>query len=370
MLPQPSFPANPADFIGRAHEIESFKAALRQSAFTKRTPSFAVLGNWGIGKSSLLFKLGHCCRQIDPAMLPVHLSISQDIEDYLRFSESLCDRLADALVSSDSLTARLRVEARNWKFKQFKAGPITAERELPRRFLTSGSALLRHSLAEAWDHFIRPAQLAGAVFFLDDLQNLSLASGDTALIIRDQFQALAVEGMNFSVCFSAKPDYFAGVHSFAEPAVRFYNKLILAPFTFRETSEYTRAVFEQELNVQSLAHWLYEKTLGHPYFLAFICRELLARENDSPGNLWPEISAQLEREKFQSDLAQLSDKDVSLLRTLAAAEHGEFSPTPFAKQFQHEYFSRLTNRGLLIRSGRGRYKLYHPLFREFLRQTR
>src|SRR5207237_322769 len=179
--------------------------------FTKRMPSFAVLGNWGIGKSSLLFKLAHCCRQIDPAMLPVHLSISQDIEDYLRFAESLCDKLADALASSDSLTARLRVEARNWKFKQFKAGPITAERELPRRFLTSGSALLRHSLSEAWHHFIRPAQLAGAVFFLDDLQNLSLASGDTGLIIRDQFQAFAIEGMNFSVCFSAKPDYFSAV---------------------------------------------------------------------------------------------------------------------------------------------------------------
>jgi hypothetical protein len=25
---------------------------------------------------------------------------------------------------------------------------------------------------------------------------------------------------------------------------------------------------------------------------------------------------------------------------------------------------------VLIRTGRGRYKLYHPLFREFLRQTK
>jgi hypothetical protein len=54
------------------------------------------------------------------------------------------------------------------------------------------------------------------------------------------------------------------------------------------------------------------------------------------------------------------------LRTLAVIEQDEFSPTPFAKQFQHEYFGRLTDRGLLIRAGRGRYKLYHQLFREFL----
>jgi hypothetical protein len=368
MLPEPSLPAKPADFIRRAREIESFKAALRQSLITARMPSFAVLGNWGIGKSSLLFKLADCCSQFQPAMLPVHLSVSQDIGDYLRFAESLCDKLADALASSNSLTARLRAEAHGWKFKQVKAGPITVERDAPRRFLTSGSALLRHRLAEAWHHFIRPAQLAGAVFFLDDLQNLSFTSGDTALTIRDQFQALAVEGLNFSVCFSAGADYFSGIHSFAEPAVRFYSKIILAPFTFAETLEYTKAVFEQQANAQTLAHWLYDKTLGHPYFLAFISSELLARGCGSPSQLWREISVQLERQKFESDLAQLSEKDIALLRTLAASREHEFTPTPFVKQFQYEYFRRLTDRGLLIRSGRGRYKLYHPLFREFLRQ--
>lgn len=368
MLPEPSFPAKPSDFVGRAREIESFKVALRQSLVTGRMPSFAVLGNWGIGKSSLLFKFADCCAQMEPRMLSVHFSVSQDIGDYLRFAESLCDKLGDALAASDSMTSRLRAEARNWKFKQVKAGPIIVEREGPQRFLTSGSALLRHALAEASRQFIRPARLAGAVFFLDDLQNLSLPSGDTALTIRDQFQALAVEGMNFSVCFSAKPDYFSGISSFAEPAVRFYSKIALAPFTFEETTEYTKAVFGGDIDVQALAHWLYEKTQGHPYFLAFISRELLARGSTSPAQAWREISARLEREKFESDLAQLSEKDIGLLRTLAASREYEFSPTPFVKQFQYEYFRRLTERGLLIRSARGRYKLYHPLFRAFLQQ--
>ena len=73
--------------------------------------------------------------------LPVHLSISQDISDYLRFAESLCDKLADALATSDSLTPRLRTEVRNWKFKRVNAGPLTVEPDT-QRFLTSGSALL------------------------------------------------------------------------------------------------------------------------------------------------------------------------------------------------------------------------------------
>jgi len=206
---------------------------------------------------------------------------------------------------------------------------------------------------------------------LDDLHNLALASGDTALAIRDQFQAFGIEEINYSVCFSAKPDYFSGTHSFAEPAVRFYNKLALAPFTREETFKYANAVFRSDpRGVQALSNWLYEKSLGHPYFLAFISRELLASGQDALKQLWPEIFIRLEREKFQADLAQLSEKDIGLLRALAAAEEHEFTPAPFARHFQYEYFRRLTEHGLLIRAGRGRYKLYHPLFCAFLQQAK
>jgi hypothetical protein len=78
-----------------------------------------------------------------------------------------------------------------------------------------------------------------------------------------------------------------------------------------------------------------------PKITTAICRELLARGNDSPAKLWPETSAQLERQKFQADLAQLFDKDVSLLRTLAAAQQDEFNPTPFAVQALLPTFPRL-----------------------------
>jgi hypothetical protein len=49
--------------------------------------------------------------------------------------------------------------------------------------------------------------------------NRAAIYADTALIIRDQFQEFAVEGLNFSVCFSAKPDYFPG--SIASPSLPF-----------------------------------------------------------------------------------------------------------------------------------------------------
>jgi hypothetical protein len=230
-------------------------------------------------------------------------------------------------------------------------------------------------LTEAWDDFLRPAGLNGAIFFLDDLQNItSISKEDLALMIRDQFQWFGIEGMNYSVCFSAKPDYFAGTRALADPAVRFYTKFYLEPFTFEETLEYARSVFGLRLDIsEKVAGWLHEKSFGHPYFLACICKHLMATEKQIEAHklktTWPAILDQLGREKFRSDLSKLSAKEFELIHQLASLGEGEVSADHFGGKFQREYFARLVGKGLLIRTGRGRYKLYHPLFGEFLQQT-
>lgn len=306
-------------------------------------------------------------------MLPVSLSVSKDISDYMKFAEALCDRLAHALLASNSLAARIRSEIENWKLTKVSVGALTVDRQARQYFLSSGSALLHHALLEAWNHFIRPAY-AGAVFFLDDLHNLATPTvHDTALIIRDQFQSFGIEGVNLSVCFSARRDYFSGVRSLAEPAVRFYNKCTLDPFTLEETSEYTHAAFAgTRLDSQSLAKWLFAKTLGHPYFLAFVSRELWGHYRARPFTdatpIWPAVFSRLEQIKFTADLAQLSEKEVALLKAIATDTQDELNPAPFVERFHYQYFKRLTERGLLLRSARGKYKLYHPLFRQFLQQ--
>jgi len=194
---------------------------------------------------------------------------------------------------------------------------------------------------------------------------------DAALILRDQFQSFGIEGLNYSVCFSAKADYFSGIRSFAEPAVRFYNKLYISPFTPEETNDYVRAVFGGRPDeCDPLANWLFEKTLGHPFFLALVSRKLLAYARSSvptsPARYWPEILKQLEQEKFSCDLGQVSERENEILRALAKSFEHVFAPGQFVKQSDHVYFRRLTRKGLLIRTRRGKYKLYHPLFRLFL----
>jgi len=301
-------------------------------------------------------------------------SASTDVHDYMRLAESLLDKFGDALLAMPNLEARLRAELRNWRLKQLNLGAVGLERHSRRLFLSSGSSLLRHKLKEAWDHFFRPAQLNGAIFFLDDLQNIGISKSDLALTIRDQFQFFGIEGMNYSVCFSAKPDYFAETKALAEPAVRFYTKVYLEPFTFEETIEYTRSVFGTSPDPSAIiATWLHEKTLGHPYFLAFVCKRLSTLEGQIHSQkleaIWPAIFDQLGREKFRSDIAQLSAKELGLAHQFASFSESDIPAHHLTGKIHREHRARLVEKGVLIRTGRGRYKLYHPLFREFLRQT-
>jgi hypothetical protein len=176
----------------------------------------------------------------------------------------------------------------------------------------------QHALHDAWRQFIRPAQLNGVILFLDDLHNLVSPSAEgIALTLRDQFQEFALQGLNYSLCFSARADYFSEIRAFAEPAARFYDKIYLASFTSpAETQEYAAAVFGDSAPIYQVSEWLYGKTLGHLYFLAFVSRQLLTLAQGTLSDLelfWPVIFRPLEHEKFRSDLANITEKESSAL---------------------------------------------------------
>lgn len=372
MIPEPNFPAQPDEFVGRDMQVEAFRQVLAQGLLTGRTPSFAVLGDWGVGKSSLLLKYAAICSKSEYSILPVFFSVSTELADYKCFAECLLDTFTQALETSDSLATRVRNEVQKWRLSKVSVGGVSLDRQGPEFFLTSGTAVLKHALHEAWRQFIRPARINGVIFFLDDLHNFAgPGAHGIALALRDQFQEFAIQGVNYSLCFSARSDYFSNIRSFAEPAVRFYEKVYLSAFTLPETREYTAAVFGSSPHLQQIAIWLYDKTLGHPYFLAFVSRHLLALAHGSladPELFWPAIFKRLEQEKFRSDLAHVTEREVQLLRDIARARYDEVSPGEMSNRYERKYFSRLTEKALLLRVGRGRYKLYHPLFRLFLQE--
>ena len=110
MIPQPGLPVPPDDFVGRKQQIAAFRQALQQGLTAGRASSFAALGEWGTGKTSLLLKFAALCSEPEFAMLPVVISASSEIHDYLRFAETLLGGFADALLVVPNMQARVRRE--------------------------------------------------------------------------------------------------------------------------------------------------------------------------------------------------------------------------------------------------------------------
>jgi hypothetical protein len=153
-----------------------------------------------------------------------------------------------------------------------------------------------------------------------------------------------------------------------------YARLYLAPFTVEEISEYVHGVFGSRDTSQELANWLFDKTLGHPFFLTFISRKLLVHGwGLYPGKPVPPLARNSPATRTREILlrfGQVSDREDELLRALAKSSEQEFTPSQFVKQSDYVYFRRLTDKGLLVRTRRGKYKLYHPLFKLFLQASK
>jgi len=137
----------------------------------------------------------------------------------------------------------------------------------------------------------------------------------------------------------SQADYFAETKGLADPAVRFYTKFYLERFTLDETLDYARSVFDLSLDTSAtVAAWLHEKTLGHPFFLAFVCKYLTTTagqiQPDKLEPIWPAIFDQLGREKFRSDVSQLSAREFEFVRRFANLSENELATQHYTGKFR------------------------------------
>ena len=371
---EPSFPIDPGNFIGRNEEIKRFRENIERGLLSGRTPSFAILGEWGIGKSSLLTKLNDSLQKKDKRTLSLICPISKDLVDYSIFAQALLDKFHMEIISTHKISDKIRAELKRWRLQRIGVSGISLERMHPSYFLSSGNALLRHNLQEIWKKFLVPANIKSVVFFLDDLHNITKNKSQIALTLRDLFQSLVVEGFNYSICFSSTPGYFGTIRELAEPATRFYQKIYLKEFAADETKELFKRV-EETTKVEikrSLVNQVHRLTLGHPYFLCFIANYLITSTNKKIIGLaefqkiWPSLFVCMGENKFSEDFAHITNGEKKLLISIAQAKEEELSPVD-VKKYPRIYFARLTEKNLLRRIDRGKYKIYHPLFREYLK---
>lgn len=369
----PYFPAPDHLFSNRTREQEFFRKGLFSGLASRGAGpwNIALLGPWGIGKTSLLrrfMRIAEKERIEGKPVLIVSLSATSAYASFEEFVRVLMRRIADALPKS-----KLEQELERWELQSVKMGMLSVKRkgEPP---IEGAVEMLYRGMLGLWEEAEK--RYAGVAVFMDDVQNLLEIHPKALLALRTLFQDLQGDGARYPLVVTGTETLFGAVREIAEPVTRFFERMPVLPFSCEDTREAIHHPLEavgSPLAVEEgLAEKVYEKTLGHPYFISFVMRDLVDaayREGTALTERlllahWKSIIAHLEMEKFEEEWRSCPPAERKVLAALARRPGAPVTQT-LGKQ--RALLSRLVDKGLVRRKERGAYELYHPLFAEFVR---
>lgn len=376
----PQHPAQPICFADRAKQLQYFKETVSNSAeLNPPTPlNYAILGTWGQGKTSLIYKL----RQIALEELQnkircvcIYFPLSpQDCQSWNTFTKSFLRTVKSTTQATKKMLSRIKSEIDKWEVG-LDLGVISAQRSTDQKQTNLTDALQR-----LWEDHLKPSGVQIAFVMLDDLHYFPIKAEDSAYLnLRTTFQELVNRKCNYSLVVTAQSLLFSEIAEMAEPVVRFFKRFDLKPFTFdeaKESIEVRLKVAGSKISVDDkVIETITEKTNGHPYLIMFAMFELLMRAGEAQtiglkdlDAAWPAIEESLGETIFSQKYQTASERERELMTAIAETKKEFVSPVDF-KNFGSaaELFSRLERKELLLRQGRGKYSLFHPMFAEFLR---
>lgn len=369
----PYFPAPDHLFANRSREQDFFRRGL-QSGLSPRGGgpwNIALLGPWGIGKTSLLRRFSRIAVEetVDGRpVLAVSLSVTGAYASFDEFARVLMGRLLDV-----SPRSKLVQELQKWEVQSVRLGAVGVGRK-GAAAVEGPVEFLYRSMLDLWGELEK--KYAGAVVFMDDVQNLLDVHPRALLALRALFQDLQGEGARYPLVVTGTEALFGAVRETAEPVTRFFERMPVLPFTFEDTVEAVRhplsAVGSRLAVSEGFIKKVYEKSQGHPYFVSFIMRDYVEVARSQQVDLdegvfderWGEVAAHLEMEKFEEEWRACSPAERKALLELVRRPG---APVTQALGKGRALLGRLVDKGIVRRKERGVYEIYHPLFAEFIR---
>lgn len=354
----------PRVFGGRAQEVSLFRSNL-EKAISVRPDHLVVLGEWGIGKTSLLKQFKRITQEEGhPACF---CSIS-------RFTKK--DRPLDAVY--------LIAEEMLMSFPKVNLDPdMLLEIFSKKKSLSQAQTQFTKFLLELWKGL--DAKLA--VVLLDDLQNLLPISNTIdilrAVLSKDQI----IQNTRFLFILSSTPNSWSSFIDKHDPVGRFFRKRFNVENLKRADVVNTVDKTLEDTNVkfgEGIKDRIFEYTDGHPYEVQLLSSHLYDAQIEGWVNedVWPgallNTLKELGKDYFNVLLAKASDRERDLLKILAeekrplsikdfrsmmiVGRHARKFPIANIKNFLY----RLEEKGIVQRGQSGNFDIPDRMFRELI----
>ncbi|MBI5636084.1 ATP-binding protein [Candidatus Micrarchaeota archaeon] len=382
---KPPNPFNPGstvdatDFVGRVQELDNFKQKLRQT-ISGSLASMAVVGGYGTGKTSFL----HKCKAIaeEQNALAIYFSLNeipaqtretlgnmlvQRIQEKVR-EEVILQRLSHDIAK---VLQRIRVKTGSGIKVGLSAGQT---RDFPN---------LQMALSTAWKALY--GSRTAIVFLIDEARLLEKNKAELMLYLRAVLEHLQLEKTPVMFVPAGNLSITGPSGTGFSPLVRTFAPSALVNFTKEESELFVEKKLRQvKMRISKGAFSkAYATTEGHPFvlvaylsaaysklqageteldeihfkaadveFVSIILSPFFARFYDQAGKASKDIlAAMAEKESGEISLMELTDA--------LGKENNELSP----------HLAKLVQDGSILRIDRGRYKLFHHLLGQYVRQS-
>ncbi|OGJ17369.1 hypothetical protein A3K73_06125 [Candidatus Pacearchaeota archaeon RBG_13_36_9] len=381
MLPpnpfNPGSPVDPSDFVGRVQDLENFKQKLRQTS-SGSLANMSVAGGYGIGKTSFLHKCKYIAEQQDA--LAVYFSLNE-MDDLSKetLAKMLIER-AQAKVREEVILQKISEKILNAlkriKIKTESGIEISLSGETGDDFPNLHSAL-----TEVWNRLkdIRTA----IVFLIDEARVLEKNRAELILYLRAVLEQLQVNKVPVMILPAGKLSITGPSGTGFSPLVRTFPPAILENFNSQETKAFIEKKISQvNLSIKKeVIEKVHKITEGHPFVLTAYLATAYSKLKEGESELRIEYFEAADIEFTNRVLApffsrfydQAGKNNKNILSKMAVHKEGEISLSELSKELRKNsnelspHLGKLVQEGAIIRTDRGKYKLFHHLLGDYIR---
>ncbi|MEW6528595.1 MAG: ATP-binding protein [Candidatus Micrarchaeota archaeon] len=369
---RPGAIVEPEYFVGRSEEIARFEQYLKNTK-DGNPHHLAILGERGIGKTSLLRYLQHLAKnqrimvariELDPAIKSIEHLVTQILTELKRSG------IAYSLVDKGAITLKDFFQKYNVALSLgvLKAGPRQgSEVETKIEF--------RYKLQEMWDKV--KDKIPAIIIMIDEAEQLEQIEGSLHYL-RNIFLRLSETHCSYMLILSGKIGLFREIKELHSPLARFFTPITLNPLKPEEV----KAAIEKPLKENGIAleknvlNRIIKDSEGHPYvvqvigYILFESDKKLITLNDY-NTLKPAFMKHLADQLF-SDMLENSSTEEQRILHIIAKKKSDLSLKEISKKVNKDPTSigtpltRLVERSCLGRIKRGKYQLFHSLFGEYI----
>lgn len=375
----PTQPARPDFFVGREPEVSEFEKIITQTIHGSPM-NMVITGDRGMGKTSLLVKFEQIARGMNLLVLRIS-NYEGNILNLMDFCDYISSNLKREILSKTPIGE---------KFEQLKSWMATLKPTFEWKDVSLSiekkqviQEIFRQRLIKLWGEMSET--FSGVVILIDEAESLQkIQDIDILSFMREVFQRIESEA-KYTIVLAGKFNFTERMSESFSPLNRFFPCHRLT--TLRE--EDMRSYILKRLSTvnvgidESAIKYILESCGGHPYVLVAMCYLLFDSLNEDENHITSEVVTRatekiyyrLGQDFFEPMFHPLSPKAREIMITISKKtpslnfsfkEAVEWTMLP--RNYVSPYIQELIRKGVIDKPERGRYRIFHNLFLEYLRQ--